>query len=242
MIIIPAIDIIEGKCVRLTHGDYNQKSTYEMDPVDVARSFEKDGAGYIHVVDLEGAQFDEPKNLETIKRIIKAVNIPVQFGGGLKHLEAIKKVLDIGVSRIIIGTSALERPELVSSAIQKFGPERIVVGVDANKGNVAVRGWIVVSTKKAIDLIEEMTNLGVERFIYTDIARDGTLSGPNLEELSRVASITDAKIISSGGISGIKDISAIKNLPHPNIEGIIIVKAIYENKIDLKEAVLLSKA
>lgn len=239
MIIIPAIDIIEGKCVRLTHGDYNQKSTYNMDPVEMAKSFEAQGAQYIHVVDLEGAQFDEPKNLESIKRILKAVNIPIQFGGGLKHLEAIKKVLDIGVSRIIIGTSALERPELVNSAIQKFGAEKIVVGVDANKGNVAVRGWIIVSTKKATDLIEEMTNLGVERFIYTDIARDGTLSGPNLEELVRVASITDAKIISSGGISGIKDISAIKKLPQKNIEGIIIGKAIYENKIDLKEAIQL---
>ncbi len=236
MQLLPAIDIIDGQCVRLTQGDYEKKTVYSADPVEVAKKFEASGADIIHLVDLDGAKNGAPVNLETVRRISKAVQTPLELGGGIRRLETIEEVLNAGVSRVIIGTSALEKPDLVVSAIERFGHDRIVVGVDAKKGLVAIRGWIVTTTKKAVDLAQEMVNCGVKRFIYTDIARDGLLEGPNLEELKRFTQAAGVSVIASGGVSRLEDITNLMILESIGVEGVIIGKAYYEGKIDLNDA------
>lgn len=237
MQILPAIDIIDGQCVRLTQGDYEKKTVYSADPVEVAKKFEAAGADFIHLVDLDGAKDGLPVNLETVRRIAKSVKTPLELGGGIRRLETIEEVLNAGVSRVIIGTSALEKPDLVISAVEKFGSDRVVVGIDAKKGLVAVRGWIVTTTKKAVDLAHEMVNCGVKRFIYTDIARDGLLEGPNLEELKRFTQAVGVSVIASGGVSRLEDIKNLMALESIGVEGAIIGKAYYEGKIELDEAV-----
>ncbi|KKP38850.1 MAG: phosphoribosylformimino-5-aminoimidazole carboxamide ribotide isomerase, phosphoribosylformimino-5-aminoimidazole carboxamide ribotide isomerase [Candidatus Peregrinibacteria bacterium GW2011_GWF2_33_10] len=252
MKIIPAIDLINGKCVRLKQGNYFEQKIYSNDPVEVAKKFEKDGADMIHIVDLNGAKKGTQENFETIRNIVKNIKIPVEVGGGIRDEEAILKLLNIGVYRIILGTKALEgvtrsqstsgestrgcNPLLVSlfvkEMIEKFGAEKIVVGVDAKNGFVAIKGWQEISKIKAIDLIKNLEKVYVRTIIYTDIATDGMMKGPNLKEMLKIRSIFKGELVASGGISSKNDVLKLEKI---GCDAVIIGKAVYEGKIELKE-------
>ncbi len=239
MKLFPAIDIKDGKCVRLKQGKFSDVTVYCDEPYKVAKYFEECGADYIHLVDLDGALQGQTVNANAIKKIVEAVNIPVELGGGIRSHEDIQRILDLGVDRVIIGTKAVQNPEFVKEAVEKFGSERIVVGVDAKNGMVAISGWEEVSNVTAIDLCNQMKSMGVKTIIYTDISKDGMLTGPNVEQTKLLSDATGLDIVASGGMSKMDDLVA---LSEQNIYGAIIGKAIYENKIDLVEAVGLFKA
>ncbi len=236
MLLIPAIDLKGGRCVRLIQGRADRAKVYSSDPAKVARRWQEEGARCLHVVDLDGAFSGETKNLPALKRILEAVTIPIEFGGGVRSLGIIAKLLSLGVARVILGTAAIENMGFVQKAIQRFGPERIVVGIDARGGKVAVRGWKKRTEVTALSLAKRMKALGVRRFIYTDIARDGMLSGPNLPALKKMARESGLAVIASGGISTPKDIQKVAAL---GVEGMIIGKALYEGKFTLREALRL---
>ena len=234
MRLYPAIDIKDGQCVRLKKGLFNDVTVYSDKPYEIARGFEQDGAKFIHTVDLDGALKGRGVNADTIRKIVSSVNIPVQMGGGVRTLENIKEVLDLGVYRVIIGTKAVENPDFIKQAIDKFGPEHIVVGVDAKDGLVAVEGWEKVSDKTALSLALAMKDMGVQTIVYTDISKDGMLQGPNIEQTKLLSDKTGINIIASGGMSCVQD---LKNINDAGIHGAIIGKALYENRINLKDAV-----
>lgn len=234
MRIYPAIDIIKGQAVRLVQGNYDQETVYDTDPVAVAQKWEEAGASYIHVVDLDGALDGKWANKKTITAIVDAVNIPVQTGGGIRSLDDIAERLRAGVSRVILGTVAVKNPEIVSHAVIKFGADKIVVGIDAKNGMVAVHGWEEVSDISALSLCKACKQVGVKTIIYTDIAKDGMMQGPNIEQTQRLVEATGLEIIASGGVSSYKDIADIKSC---GAEGAIIGKALYTDALDLKEAV-----
>ena len=236
MLLIPAVDLKDGKCVRLVQGRADRAKIYSSDPARVARRWQDEGARYLHVVDLDGAFSGETKNLPALKRILEAVTIPIEFGGGVRSLGIIAKLLSLGVDRVILGTATIENKGLVKKAVQRFGPERIVAGIDAKGGKVAVRGWEKKTAVPALNLARKMRTLGVRRVIYTDIARDGMLSGPNLPGLKKMARGSGLKVIASGGISSFKDISRVARLEPLGVEGMIIGKALYEGKFTLREA------
>jgi phosphoribosylformimino-5-aminoimidazole carboxamide ribotide isomerase len=236
VLLIPAIDLKGGRCVRLEQGKADRAKVYSKDPAKVAKCWQNEGARYLHVVDLDGAFSGKPENLLALKRILDAVSIPVEFGGGVRDPGTISKLLFLGVARVILGTAAIENKGLVQKAIQRFGPERIVVGIDARGGKVAVRGWKKRTEVTALSLAKRMKALGVQRIIYTDIARDGMLSGPNLPGLKKMARGSGLKVIASGGISSLKDIKKVNAL---SVEGLIIGKALYEAKVSLKAALSL---
>lgn len=232
--IIPAIDLIHGKCVRLYKGKYSQKTEYPVSPAAQAEIFEMEGGDRIHVVDLDGAKKGEPQNLRTIAKICEAVKIPVEVGGGVRRIEDAEKLFEIGVERIILGTVAVEQPELLGEFLQKFGAEKIVVGLDARKGGLklATRGWEGKTDLDVIDFAEKLEEMGVKRIIYTDIARDGTLTFPNFDVNERLVNTTNLKIIASGGVT---DVAHLEILRQVGCEGAILGKALYENKISLAE-------
>ncbi|TCT17024.1 1-(5-phosphoribosyl)-5-[(5-phosphoribosylamino)methylideneamino] imidazole-4-carboxamide isomerase [Natranaerovirga pectinivora] len=234
MQLYPAIDIKKGQCVRLRQGKFEEMDVYSNTPEEVAKEWERLGGTFIHVVDLDGALVGKSVNEETIKKIVEAVNVPVQVGGGIRTIQDIERKLNLGVSRVIIGTKAVEDPNLVKEAIRLFGPEKIVIGIDAKNGMVAVEGWEKVSKLTALDLCKDMASIGVKTVVYTDIAKDGMLMGPNLEYTGLLASETGLDIIASGGVSSLKD---LENLEKVNVEGAIIGKALYTNNIQLDEAV-----
>lgn len=234
MRLYPAIDIKDGQCVRLKKGLFNDVTVYSDKPYEIAKGFEQDGAKFIHTVDLDGALKGRGVNADTIRKIVSSVNIPVQMGGGVRTLENIKEVLDLGVYRVIIGTKAVENPDFIKQAIDKFGPEHIVVGVDAKDGLVAVEGWEKVSDKTALSLALAMKDMGVQTIVYTDISKDGMLQGPNIEQTKLLSDKTGINIIASGGMSCVQD---LKNINDAGIHGTIIGKALYENRINLKDAV-----
>ena len=234
MRLYPAIDIKDGKCVRLKQGKFDDVNVYFDDPVEVAKSFERAGASFIHLVDLDGALAGRGVNRDVISRIATSVSIPVELGGGIRTMEDLEEVFSMGVYRAIIGTKAVSEPEFISRAIAKYGAERIVVGIDAKNGMVAVAGWGEVSTVKATDLGVSMANLGVKTIIYTDISKDGMLSGPNVEQTKALSDATGIDIIASGGVSCMEDLEKIFA---NKIHGAIIGKAIYEKRIDLALAV-----
>ncbi len=238
MRLYPAIDLKGGQCVRLKMGDFNKVNVYSEHPFEIARDFESMGAEYLHVVDLDAALSGHGVNEQAIRQIIGVVNIPVQTGGGIRTKADIEKKLDMGLSRVIIGTKALEEPEFVEAAVEEFGADRIVVGIDAKDGMVAVRGWETVSTVSAIELALKMKQIGVTTIIYTDISRDGMLTGPNIEYTEKMVKETGMDIVASGGMSRMEDLLALQKI---NVEGAIIGKALYENKIDLKEALEKTK-
>lgn len=238
MRLYPAIDLKGGQCVRLKMGDFNKVNVYSEHPFEIARDFESMGAEYLHVVDLDAALSGHGVNEQAIRQIIGVVNIPVQTGGGIRTKADIEKKLDMGLSRVIIGTKALEEPEFVEAAAKEFGADRIVVGIDAKDGMVAVRGWETVSTVSAIELALKMKQIGVTTIIYTDISRDGMLTGPNIEYTEKMVKETGMDIVASGGMSRMEDLLALQKI---NVEGAIIGKALYENKIDLKEALEKTK-
>jgi phosphoribosylformimino-5-aminoimidazole carboxamide ribotide isomerase len=235
MIVIPAIDLREGKCVRLTEGRPDQETVYSDDPVSIARIWEAEGASFLHVVDLDGAFAGKPKNMDVVKKIIAAINIPVQVGGGIRDLDTIEELLGCGARRVILGTSAIISPGLVAGACAKYG-DSIVVGIDGRDGKVAIEGWGVTSEKSTVQLALEIKSLGVGRIVFTDIWRDGTLKGPNLAATREIAEATGLKIIAAGGISVVKDVLDLLNLEAYGVEGVIIGKALYARTIDLKEA------
>jgi cyclase len=226
--IFPAIDIIGGTCVRLTQGDYGKQTTYDDDPVAVARSFVNAGAQYVHVVDLEGAKVGKPVNTETVLKIVREIPVPVQVGGGIRTLEQAAQYLDAGVERVIIGTSALSNPGMVQTLVNTYGPGRVAVSVDAKNGRVARSGWLELSAETVGSVLKGLTTLGVTTIIYTDITRDGTLSGPNFEAIARVIK-EPFKVIVAGGISSQKDLDKLRRM---GAYGTIVGKALYEKKID----------
>ncbi|WP_027363284.1 1-(5-phosphoribosyl)-5-[(5-phosphoribosylamino)methylideneamino]imidazole-4-carboxamide isomerase [Desulfotruncus alcoholivorax] len=235
MLIIPAIDLRAGKCVRLVEGRLDRETVYSDNPMAVARIWEGNGARLLHVVDLDGAFAGSPKNLETIASIIEAVRIPVQVGGGIRDIPTIERLLQMGVSRVILGTVAIRNPELVQEACDRFG-ERIVVGIDARNGKVAIEGWGLTAEKDALELVNEVCKMGIKRVIFTDISRDGTLKGPNLEAIKKLVTSAEVKVIASGGVSTIEDIRALNDLKHLGIEGVIVGKALYAGTVNFEEA------
>ncbi|RMF24839.1 MAG: 1-(5-phosphoribosyl)-5-[(5-phosphoribosylamino)methylideneamino]imidazole-4-carboxamide isomerase [Cyanobacteria bacterium J083] len=236
MEVIPAIDLLAGKCVRLYQGDYTRSQVFNDNPVEVARTWAQQGATRIHVVDLDGAKIGKTANLEVIQAIVAAINIPVQVGGGLRDRAGVKRLLDIGVQRVILGTVAVERPDLVAQLAQEF-PQQIIVGIDARNGKVATRGWLETSEINAIDLAKNMANKGAAAIIYTDIQRDGTMTGPNLAALRELAQALDIPVIASGGVSSLTDLLSLLTLEPLGVTGVIVGKAIYTGDIDLSEAV-----
>lgn len=231
MILYPAIDIRGGKCVRLTQGRYDDMTVFADNPITIAQQFQKDGARYLHVVDLDGARGDS-NNRALISQIVQALSIPVQTGGGIRTLNDIEAVLASGVTRVILGTSAVKNPNLVAQAVLKFG-SHISVGIDAKDGFVAIEGWEKTSDLKAVEFAKSMESLGVETIIYTDIATDGMLSGPNISAMQEMVREVKLEVIASGGVSTIQDLISLKKL---GVHGAIVGKAIYTGAVDLKQA------
>lgn len=235
MKLIPAIDIKSGKCVRLTQGREDQETVYSDDPLAMARHWDEQGAQLIHVVDLDGAFRGLPKNMELIKDIIYNSTVDIQIGGGIRSLEAIENYIKAGAYRVILGTIAHEKPEFVAEACRAF-PGKIMIGIDASDGKVAVKGWTEVSEQKSSQLVQQMEPLGVAGFIFTDIQRDGMLQGPNLFSIRQFAQETTLPVIASGGVSGIQDIYNLLSLQPEGVEGVIIGKALYDKRLDYREA------
>lgn len=236
MDVIPAIDLLGGRCVRLFQGDYEQSQVFDDDPVAVARRWAEQGATRIHLVDLDGAKAGKPENWQAITNIVQAVDVPVQVGGGLRDRNRVKELFDLGVQYAILGTVAVENPELVGELSTEF-PGRIFVGIDARDGRVATRGWIETSTVMADDLARRMGELGAAAIIYTDIKRDGTLKGPNLEALRELAGKIDTPVIASGGVSSMGDLLSLLGVAPLGVSGVIVGKALYTGDVALPEAI-----
>lgn len=234
MLIIPAIDLKEGRCVRLLKGDFSRETVYSKNPLEMAGYWQKHGAQYLHIVDLDGARNGKPQNLSIIKEIASSLDIPVQLGGGIRSLEIIDLYLKAGVDRVILGTLALEAPEVVKEALKNYGPERIVIGVDGRRGKVAVKGWLEDSDIDVAHLIKEMKEIGVKTFVYTDISKDGTLEGPDIAGLVLLNKIDQVDIIASGGVSSLEDLKELKEI---GIKYSIVGKALYTGDLspDLKK-------
>ena len=235
MLVIPAIDLKDGRCVRLRQGDMADETVYSDDVKEVASRWQQQGAGLIHVVDLNGAVDGEPKNLPHIESVMKAVRVKVQVGGGIRTIDTVRRYLNAGVSRVVLGTAALTNRALLDQACQEF-PQRIVLGLDARDGRIAVKGWTTVSDVRAIDLLKELSGCAIAAVVYTDIARDGMLNGPNIPALKEVVEYSSFPVIASGGITRLEDLQAVRSLGQ-KIEGAIVGKALYDGKLDLKAAV-----
>lgn len=240
MIIIPAIDLKEGKCVRLEQGLMDKATVYSEDPATTAKHWEAQGAELLHVVDLDGAFAGAPRNLPAIMAIRDAIKIPIEVGGGIRDMGTIRKLISIGIDRIILGTAAIKDPSFVQAACTAF-PGRIIVGIDAKEGLVAIKGWAEVTTVKAVDLALQMQDHGVIAIIYTDIKRDGMLSGPNIEATRDLAKALHIPVIASGGVHTMKDIENLLTVRHAGVTGVITGKAIYSGSLDLKEAIKLAQ-
>ncbi len=237
MLIIPAVDIRGGRCVRLTRGRFEEETVYFTDPVEPALKWQQEGAEYLHVVDLDGALEGEPKNLESLRRIVEAVDIPIQFGGGIRTFETARQVLDMGVDRIILGTKAIDSPELIKTLCAGF-PGRIAVGLDQRDGKVAVKGWVESSELSFIDAAKQVEVFGPRALIFTDISRDGMLQGPNIGLLKELLGAVNVPVIASGGVTTLDDIKALMGL---SVEGAIIGKALYTGAVSLSRAIEVSK-
>ena len=233
MIIFPAIDLRGGKCVRLIQGDFAKETVYSDDPRATALKWQSMGAKFLHVVDLDGARAGSPQNLDAIKKILDAVKIPIEVGGGIRTLDDMERLLALGVRRVILGSVAVENVALVAQAIQRFG-DRVVVGIDAKNGLVAVHGWEKSSSVTAIELAKQIVAAGVNTIIYTDIAKDGMLSGVNAASFTELAEASGAQIVASGGVRSIEDIRALKSA---GVAGVIVGKAIYTGALDLAAAI-----
>ena len=236
MIIFPAIDIRGGKCVRLLKGDFEKETVFSDKPEEMAKKWQAQGAEFLHLVDLDGALAGKAQNLATVEKILAAVDIPVELGGGIRTMENIDDVLALGVRRVILGSVAVRDPELVREACAKYG-DRIVVGIDAKDGIVAVDGWGVSGDVEATALAKEMKKAGVKTIIYTDISRDGTLSGVNVEATAKLARESGVAIVASGGVKSIADIEALKPYEKDGIEGVIVGKSIYMGTLALAKAI-----
>ncbi|MCD8218947.1 MAG: 1-(5-phosphoribosyl)-5-[(5-phosphoribosylamino)methylideneamino]imidazole-4-carboxamide isomerase [Ruminococcus sp.] len=240
MIILPAIDIKDGNCVRLFQGDFATAEKVAADFMETAKGFEAAGADWIHMVDLDGAKVGRPVNQHIYQEVAAKTHLKVEVGGGIRHMEIIEEYLQSGVERVILGSAALKNPKLVRDAVQRFGNEHVAVGIDAKNGMVATEGWLEMSDTDELTLIRAMMAVGVQYFIVTDIAKDGTLSGVNLDQLRRLQEATESKcrIIASGGVHTIADIAACKAL---GLYGTICGKSIYQGTLDLREAIALAE-
>lgn len=236
MRLYPAIDIKDGNCVRLKQGLFKETVIYAKRPYEVAGKWEECGAEYLHLVDLDGALAGHEVNESVIKDIIATVRIPIQIGGGIRTAKDIERKLDMGISRVIIGTKAVENPKVIEEYVKNFGSDRIVIGIDAKDGIVAVNGWEQLSKFEAVKLAQMMSSYGVKNIVYTDIAKDGMLKGPNVEYTEKMVKASGINIIASGGVTTLDDLRKVETI---GAEGAIIGKALYERTIDLTEAVRL---
>ena len=241
MMIFPAIDLRGGHCVRLYKGDFSKEEIFSDHPGEMAKKWEGMGAKYLHVVDLDGARGGQSENLTAIREILSSVQIPIELGGGIRTMEQIESILALGVRRVILGSAAVESPELVREAVEKYG-ERIVVGIDARDGVVAVKGWEESGGVEAVEFAKNMTALGVRTIIHTDISRDGTLSGVNVEASAALAKASGAEVVVSGGVSSMKDIKKVKMHEKDGLVGVIAGKAIYTGALDLSTAIAFAEA
>jgi phosphoribosylformimino-5-aminoimidazole carboxamide ribotide isomerase len=236
VILYPAIDIRGGKAVRLLQGDYARETTYDADPVDAAKRWAEEGAEFLHVVDLDGAKLGEPRNLESVRRIAATAECPIQVGGGLRDEASIAAVLDAGAERVVIGTAALRDPEFLERVLEAHG-ERVVVSVDARDGKVALAGWTEVSDVDVAAAVAELGERGVSRFLCTAIEVDGTMEGPAIEELGRIAAATEARVIASGGVGDLADLESVAGMEAANVEGAIVGRALYERRFTVAEGI-----
>ncbi len=234
MELIPAIDLIDGKCVRLYQGDYSQETVYADDPVEVALRWESLGASRIHIVDLDGARSGNPDNLKVVERIVSAVQVPTQMGGGVRSLDSARRIIEAGVQRVMLGTVAVRNPDIVRSASAEFGSEAVVVAVDSKDGKVAVSGWTSASEIQATDLVASMMEVGVQTFLCTDISRDGTLSGPNYTLMQDLVEVAGEGVIAAGGIASMEH---LHRLAKNGVGAVVVGKALYTGDIDLVEAI-----
>ena len=233
--IFPAIDLKNGKCVRLLQGKAEEVTVYSDNPVAIAMQWQEQGGQFLHVVDLDGAFSGEPKNREWVRQIISSVPIHIQLGGGLRTLLQIREVLELGVDRVVLGTRAASE-DFVRKALCEFGAEKLVVGIDARDGKVALSGWTEQTGLNAIDLAKRVFELGILRMVFTDINTDGMLIGPPLDSIRRLCAAVDCSVIASGGVSTLEDIRELRELKLSNLEGVIVGKALYEKKFTLREA------
>lgn len=236
MNVIPAIDLLEGRCVRLYQGDYERSQIFNDNPVEVAKQWVDQGASRLHVVDLDGAKVGQPVNTKAIEAIVQAVAVPVQVGGGLRDRMGVTQLLDTGVQQVILGTAAVEDHPLVKQLCEEF-PGQIIVGIDARQGWVATKGWLETTEVTATELAQQMAQLGAAAIIYTDIHRDGTLTGPNLDALRELAGRISIPIIASGGVSSITDLLSLLALEPLGVTGVIVGRALYTGAVSLKEAI-----
>ena len=234
MKIFPAIDIKDKKCVRLIKGDFENKTEYEMSPVEQAQKYKDHGFKYLHIVDLDGALTGDTVNLDTIQEIINKFDLKIEIGGGIRNFESINKYIDAGVEKVILGSMAIKDKNFLKESCEKF-PNKIALGLDAKDGYLSVSGWKENSNKLTLDYLSEVNNYGASRLIYTDINRDGMKQSPNFDETTKIAEISNCPVIISGGVSSIDDIKKAKELNNKNIEGIIVGKAIYDGDIKLEE-------
>ena len=239
MEVIPAIDLKDGACVRLYQGDFEQTTVFSTDPAETALRWQRAGASRIHVVDLDGSRSGIPANLESIRAIVDAVSVPLQVGGGVRTVETAQALLGAGVERVVLGTAAVEDPALVQQLCRRWGAERVVVAVDARKGRVAIRGWTEDTPVDATDLVKEMAVLGPQRFLFTDISRDGTMTAPNFDAVAAMVQNTGLAIIASGGVTSLDDLC---KLAQTGAEAAIVGRALYEGSLDLAEAIEASAA
>jgi phosphoribosylformimino-5-aminoimidazole carboxamide ribotide isomerase len=238
MEIIPSIDLKDGLCVRLYQGDFDRQTLFSQDPVDVALRWVREGATRVHVVDLDGSRNGLQKNLEIIKAINARIDVPLQVGGGIRDSRTAQDLLGLGIDRVVIGTAAVQNPDMVKFLCNAWGGHRIVVALDALGEQISIKGWLEETPMKVLDLARKMSKIGVHRFIYTDIARDGTMTSPNFEWIQAIVHGTKESILAAGGVSSLKDIYKLLNT---GVEGVILGSALYRGEIDLGEAIRMSE-
>lgn len=241
MLVIPAVDIKQGRCVRLLQGEKNRETVFSDDPAAMAARWQAQGAELLHVVDLDGAFDGNPKNVEAIKAILATVDIPVQLGGGIRTMDTVRQYLEMGVSRVILGTEAIRNPGFVHDACRAF-PKKIIVGIDARDGMVAVDGWTKTTRRRVVDIAKGFEGYDLRAIVFTDIHRDGMQSGTNIEQTKELAQAVSISIIASGGVSTIEDIDALLPLEKMGVEGVITGRAIYTGSLDLKKAIETARA
>jgi phosphoribosylformimino-5-aminoimidazole carboxamide ribotide isomerase len=235
VILYPAIDIRDGKAVRLTHGRFDAETVYHDDPLDAARSWVEAGARFLHVVDLDGAKAGEPASIEHLRRIVAGTGVPVQYGGGLRTVDAVRDVLRAGAERVIVGTAALRDVDFLDDVVSSYGP-RVVVSVDVRGGKIATAGWTQVSDMPAADAIGRLNDRGVASFVYTDADRDGALEGPSLDDVGTIAGAVRGRFLYAGGIGSLDHLRALRGLRQVNLAGVIVGKALYERRFTIAEA------
>lgn len=236
MIVYPAVDILDGRCVRLFQGSFEKRTIYANDPAAMAEKWAEEGAEILHVVDLDGAQGGQPLNLEIIGDIIDRVPVPVQVGGGLRSMEVLDRLIDRGAARVVLGTSLVDQPELVEKACSRYG-EQVVAAIDVRNGRIATHGWVKQQAYTVARIIGDLRNLGVQRLVYTDISSDGTRRGPAIAQIEKIVAETDLRIIVSGGIASLDDLRQVREFESDGVEGVIVGRALYDGVFSLAEAI-----